>query len=351
MPARGHRRSSATAPLLILAFALAGLLAAGPASAARPFAPLGQPGPKLTVPKSKLKASLECSIGIRNARKQPVLLLAATGVNSDQNFSWNYERAFEQTDRPFCVSDQPQNRNPGGRDSNLGDIQLRGQYVTYAIRRTHALANRRIATMGHSQGGMVMRWPLRFWPGTRKMVADVIGFAGSNHGTTQAERDCGGCAPANAQQAADSRFIAALNSRAETFRGISYTEIYTAADAVVTPNGDENGSSALRTGKGKITNVATQDVCPNNTADHLSIGTMDPVAYALADDALRHRGPADPSRLDTPALCAEVLQPGANPATVTADALTAAAALAANEAAYPQVDREPRLKRYVFKRR
>ena len=52
-----------------------------------------------------------------------------------------------------------------------------------AGRRVHALARRRIAVMGHSQGGMSMRWALRFWPDTRRMVADVIGFSGSNHGT------------------------------------------------------------------------------------------------------------------------------------------------------------------------
>jgi hypothetical protein len=35
-------------------------------------------------------------------------------------------------------------------------------------------------------------------------------------------------------------------------------------------------------GDGTIVNVAMQDVCPTNTADHLALGSYDPVGYALA---------------------------------------------------------------------
>ena len=45
-----------------------------------------------------------------------------------------------------------------------------------------------------------------------------------------------------------------------------------------------------------ITNIATQAVCPGDAYEHLTIGTIDPVAYALAVDALTHPGPADPAR-------------------------------------------------------
>ena len=332
----------------------ASLAGAAPATA-RPFAPLDQAGPKLTVPKHKLRASVRCSGGIRDADSEPVLLLPATGVNSEQNFGWNYEPAFAMTDTPYCTSDQPVSRDggSGGPDSNLRDIQRRGQYVTYAIRRVNRLAGRPIATLGHSQGGMVMRWSLRFWPDTRERVADVIGMAGSNHGTEMAERECPeGCPAANAQQASNSRFIKALNSRAETFRGIAYTELYTQTDEVVTPNGDDSGSSSLRRrkGKGRVANIAVQEVCPGHSADHFTIGTSDPVAYALVVDALEHPGPASKRRFDD-SVCLETTQPGVNPITGPAAAAAAAAALAANNAAVPMVEREPKLKRYVFKRR
>jgi len=197
-------------------------LGAGAAvSSAVTYAPVDAPGPSLTVPAAQLAASVRCTGDLRGSPREPVLLLPATGVNSDQNFGYNYEKAFRANGTPYCTSDQP-----GDLQSNLGDIQTRGEYVTYAIRAVHTLAGRRIAVLGHSQGGMVMRWSLRFWPDTRAMVEDVIGMAGSNHGTLSAIAPCAtGCAPANAQQAAGSNFTNALNSGQETFAGIDYTAV------------------------------------------------------------------------------------------------------------------------------
>jgi lipase (class 2) len=166
---------------------------------------------------------------------------------------------------------------------------------------------------------MSMRWALRFWPDTRPMVDDVIGMAGSNHGTSSIGVCVSGlttCAVAGWQQAATSEFIKALNSGAETFKGISYTEIYTHTDEVVKPNSSAaNSSSSLHTGAGEITNVATQDICPHDVYEHLLVGTIDPTAYALAQDALNHAGPAKPSRIGT-ASCRQLYQPGVNPLTV-----------------------------------
>ena len=90
------------------------------------------------------------------------------------------------------------------------------------------------------------------------------------------------------------------------------------------PNIDDTGSSSLHTGGGRITNVAIQDICPNDTNEHLLVGLIDPVAYALAVDALGHDGPADRSRVD-PTVCAQQFHPGINPATFPADSSAAAA--------------------------
>jgi triacylglycerol esterase/lipase EstA (alpha/beta hydrolase family) len=326
---------------LLLAAAL-GLSVAAPAFAASPYAPLSRPGPKLTVSAKNLKASLKCTPGVRDAKREPVLLLPATGVNSAQNFAWNYERAFRARKIPYCTSDQP-----GKRNSNLGDIQVRGQYVTYAIRRVHALARRKIAVMGHSQGGMVMRWSLRFWPDTRKLVKDVIGMAGSNHGTVLAKFVClSSCVPAHWQQRSESAFTAALNSRAETFAGIAYTEIYTHTDEVVVPNRKGDSSSSVAGPASRVTNVATQDVCPADAGEHLAVGTFDPVAYALALDALTHAGPAKPGRISR-SVCHRLFQPGVRAATFAADAGRAAAALASAD--YPKTKAEPALACYVYR--
>ena len=160
------------------AIAAVAMLCVPASAAAIKYAPINRDGPKLTVPRADLKASVECSDGVKGAARQPVLLLPATGVDSERNFAWNYERAFTQAGIPFCTSDQA-----GELRRNMDDIQTRGEYVTYAIRKVHRMAGRPIATLGHSQGGMITRWSLRFWPDTRRMVDDVIGLAGSNHGT------------------------------------------------------------------------------------------------------------------------------------------------------------------------
>jgi hypothetical protein len=197
-------------------------LATTPASAGTPaFAPLGRPGPALSVPTSVLAASLSCHGNLRTAPGEPVLLNPATGVTPEQNYSWNYERAFDAQQRAWCAITMPFH--------TLGDIQTAGEYLVHAIRTMYAHAGRRIAVMGHSQGGMSMRWALRFWPDTRRMVDDVIGMAGSNHGTTAAALSLPAGSklpPASLQQKAGSNFVSALNSGAETFQGISYTEIF-----------------------------------------------------------------------------------------------------------------------------
>src|SRR3954471_17140911 len=180
------------------------------AARAEDYAPLDRPGPALGVPADQLAAALHCTAGVRNAKVAPVLLNPATGVDDEHNYSWNWEPALDKLGIPWCAYTAPYH--------TLGDIQTSGEYLVFAIRTMYGMAGRRISIMGHSQGGMSMRWALRFWPDTRDMVDDVIGFSGSNHGTTVAGGDCAalGCPPAVWQQAANAKFIAALNSRAET---------------------------------------------------------------------------------------------------------------------------------------
>jgi hypothetical protein len=295
-----RRRGSAAG----LALAL-GLLICTPASALS-YAPLDQPGPPLSVPAAELRASLHCEASVRNASVEPVLLNPATGVTPEENYSWNWEPALDKLGIPWCAYTAPFH--------TLGDIQTSGEYLAYAIRTEFALAHRKIAIIGHSQGGMSMRWPLRFWPDTRKMVQDVIGFSGDNHGTTVfGLSSCsGGCPPADWQQNYQSHLVRAMNSYAETFAGISYTEVYTHTDEVVQPNSGPNATAALHTGHGWIKDVATQQICPGDVYEHLTIGTVDPVAYALAVDALTHPGPADPARVSK-AVCSQLYMPGINP--------------------------------------
>jgi hypothetical protein len=336
------------AAAVLLASALVG---GGPAGAAGGYAPLDRPGPALSVATATLRAALRCSGNLAGGSLEPVLLNPATGVTPDENYSWNYERAFTAQHRPWCAVTMPFH--------TLGDIQTAGDYLVYAIRTMHAAAHRRIAVLGHSQGGMSMRWALRFWPDTRKMVDDVIGMAGSNHGTVVLGACSAGhtsCPPADWQQSSKANFIAALNSGAETFAGISYTEIFTHTDEVVVPNStDATSSSALHTGAGAISNVATQDICPLDLDEHLTVGTIDPVAYALVMDALNHAGPAVRSRIGR-TVCLRLYQPGVNPLNVQnylqvlagAPGLLSVSLPDVNLVGAPEVPAEPPLRCYVL---
>lgn len=343
-------RIGRVAPIVVSSL-LAVAFLISPSGAATPaYAPLSRPGPALSVPAATLAASLECH-GNPGAPGEPVLLDPATGVTPYQNYSWNYEKAFTAQGRYWCQVTLPFH--------TLGDIPTSAQYIVNAIRTMHRVTGRQIAVMGHSQGGMSMRWALRFWPDTRPMVDDIIGVAGDNHGST-ALADCivglTYCMPAVWQQGANSHYIAALNSGTETFAGISYTEIYTHNDEVVTPS-DSNAtaSSALHYGAGQITNVATQAICAADPNEHLTVGTFDPITYALVMDALTHAGPADPSRIDR-AVCTQLYMPyvdaiSANtwlPVLAAAPNLASVAIPDVSFAGAPLLAREPALPCYVY---
>jgi triacylglycerol esterase/lipase EstA (alpha/beta hydrolase family) len=320
-------------------------LAAGAVPGAQAaYAPVNQPGPKLEVPASQLSAALRCTPGVSTNRREPILLVPGTTLTPEENFSWNYEPALDALGLPYCTIELP--------DKAMGDIQVAAEYVVYALRtmsRFHGHKDaRKVQIIGYSQGGMVPRWALRFWPDTRNLVDDDIGLDASNHGTITAEPDCAGegCAPAVWQQRNTSAFIAALNSYQETFPGISYTEIYSWDDEIVVPNTSEEGSSSVHTGGGEIANIAVQEVCPGHVADHLAMGSYDPVGYALALDAITHAGPAQKSRISA-AVCTEAFMPGVDPETFAGDDAAYDEEIAETFATYPHSASEPPLKCYV----
>ena len=137
--------------LVLAALLLAALLPATAAAKPRP----------LSVPAKQLHAAFACDTSLKGAAKTPVLLVPGTGEDPDF-FDWNYEPALQQLGIPFCRVTLPEH--------GTGDIQVAAEYVVSAIRRMHARTGHRIAVIGHSQGGMVPRWGLRFWPDTRRMV-------------------------------------------------------------------------------------------------------------------------------------------------------------------------------------
>jgi hypothetical protein len=310
------------------------------------YSPLDRPGPALRVPKADLRAAMECH-GTPGTGPRAVYLNPATSVTPEENYGWNWEPLFDAEGRYWCTMTMPYH--------TFGDIQTAAEYIVFALRTMYRRTDGKVAILGHSQGGMSGRWALRFWPDLRSKVSDVIGMAPSNHGTKSLVQCIEGvtkCVPAVWQQGWGSDFVTALNSRAETFAGIDYTNIYTGVDEVVTPPAE---ASSLTTGAGEITNVKVQDVCPLDPYEHVLMGTVSPTVHALVMDALTHRGPADPSRVD-PAVCNQLYMPGIDPADLQANAapLLALPNLLSTSlpdvtlSGAPMVGSEPKLRSYVF---
>lgn len=295
-------------------------------------------GPALSVPAGDLAQSLRCSSDVDHAVRGPVLLVPGT-TETPAEFSWNYVTVFQQQHIPFCTVTLP--------DHAMGDIQTNGEYVVHAIRTMHARSGHKVQIVGHSQGGMVPRWALKFWPDTRAEVDDLIGLAPSNHGTMDSGAVCAtGCGPAFRQQGMGSHFLTALNAGGETYPDISYASVASRYDEVVAPNISKHGSSFLHTGSGQITNVQPQSVCPLNVADHLTTGTSDPVGYAAVEDAIMNPGPADPARLSKSA-CTSPFMPGVNPVTFPTDFAQITGSAVNQIATHPREFQEPPLKPYA----
>jgi triacylglycerol esterase/lipase EstA (alpha/beta hydrolase family) len=332
------RRVAASAFAAAVVALVAMALAPANASAVE-YAPPDRPGPPFSVAPAQLHRALDCDGDLGGAERRPVLLIPGTTLTPEAEYSWNWEPALERLAFPYCTVELP--------GAAMGDIQRAAEYVVFAIRKMSRSSGRRVDLVGHSQGGMIGRWALRFWPDTRAEVGDLVGLAPSNHGTLDAIGACTvPCAAAFWQQRSDARFIAALNSYRETFRGIDYTVAYTKLDEVVVPNLDSSGSSSLHTGAGRIANVALQDVCPTDSAEHLAIGTYDDVAYQLAIDAITHPGPADPARVPASA-CTTPLMPGVDPSTFATDYASMGAFIARTVATAPRRSSEPPLACYV----
>jgi triacylglycerol lipase len=150
-----------------------------------------------------------------------------------------------------------------------------------------ATGARKVSLVGHSQGGMMPRYYVKFLGGASK-VDDLIGLAPSNHGTSNPGAlllaGAGVCYSCG-QQATGSAFLTNLNAGDETPGKVSYTAVETRYDEVVIPY-----TSAFLSG---ATNVLLQDRCPLDVAEHLSI-IYDAVALRWVRNALGHPGPADP---------------------------------------------------------
>jgi hypothetical protein len=250
--------------------------------------------------------------------------------------------AFDTIGRSVCTVSLPNHAT--------ADLQISVRYVVHAIRTLSRRADRRITVAGISQGGLLARVALTYWPSLRPRVADVVttaaphrGGLASPAGATRCLVD--GCPPAIWQQAARSNFVSTLNSgRDETPGRTAYTTVRSATDEVVRPQTGRAPTSALR----GAANILIQGVCPRRTTTH--IGTaVDSVTIAALHDAVTHRGPARASRLPED-VCAHPYGTGLDEQRTSAFLAIAGELLREGAGTEPVVRAEPRVRTWMRRR-
>ncbi|MCC9153426.1 alpha/beta fold hydrolase [Streptomyces parvulus] len=238
------------------------------------------------------------------AHPRPVVLVHGTFGNSVDNW---LGLAPYLKNRGYCVFSLDYGQLPGVPFFHgLGPVEKSAEQLDAYVDRVLAATGAAEADLvGHSQGGMMPRYYLKFLGGAAEVNA-LVGIAPSNHGTTLAgltnllpyfpgvEDLLNEHTPALADQVVGSDVLTKLNAGGDTVPGVRYTVLATKYDEVVTPY-----RSQYLSGPG-VRNVLLQDLCPLDLSEHLAIGLFDRIAFHEVANAL------DPARA-TPTTCASVL--------------------------------------------
>ncbi|MFJ7999624.1 esterase/lipase family protein [Streptomyces sp. NPDC096310] len=238
------------------------------------------------------------------AHPRPVVLVHGTLANSVDNW---LGLAPYLVNRGYCVFSLDYGQLPGvPLLHGLGPIDASAaQLATYVDRVLAATGAPKADLVGHSQGGMMPRYYLKFLGGAAKVNA-LVGIAPSNRGTTLlgltklleyvpgAKDLLIEKTPALADQIVGSPLLTKLNEGGDTVPGVHYTVISTRYDEIVTPY-----RSQFLTGPG-VRNVLIQDLCAVDVSEHATLGLVDRIAFHEVANAL------DPARA-TPTTCASVL--------------------------------------------
>ncbi|MFE3604076.1 esterase/lipase family protein [Streptomyces sp. NPDC059142] len=238
------------------------------------------------------------------AHPRPVVLVHGTLANSVDNW---LGLAPYLVNRGYCVFSLDYGQLPGvPLIHGLGPIDASAaQLATYVDRVLAATGVPKADIVGHSQGGMMPRYYLKFLGGAAKVNA-LVGIAPSNRGTTLlgltklleyvpgAKDLLIEKTPGLTDQIAGSPLLTKLNEGGDTVPGVHYTVISTRYDEIVTPY-----RSQFLTGP-DVRNVLIQDLCAVDVSEHATLGLVDRIAFHEVANAL------DPARA-TPTTCASVL--------------------------------------------
>ncbi|MCW2898397.1 MAG: lipase [Streptosporangiaceae bacterium] len=227
------------------------------------------------------------------AHPQPVVLVHGTVEN--MTYNW-FSLSPLLAGKGYCVFAFNYGQEPGVHAGLPGSAQSGGvgpvadsakELARFVTRVRAATGSSKVDIVGHSQGGMMPRYFLKFLGGAKK-VHTLVGLAPSNHGTTVdglarlpgvPQLLTTGLGPSVQDQIVGSAFLAKLNAGGDTVPGVRYTVIQSAHDEVVTPY-----TSAFLTGP-NVKNILLQEQCPADRSDHLGI-SFDAIALRDVLNAL-----------------------------------------------------------------
>jgi triacylglycerol esterase/lipase EstA (alpha/beta hydrolase family) len=295
-----HRR-------IMLLFMLASLALAVSSSSAQAQLPVlynGVLGYAHVSPTASPPGSNSWSCKPSAAHPRPVILVH--GTFADMSDSWQALSPL-LSNNGYCVFALNYGSFNGSGSLGIyatGPIERSAEELSAFVDRVlNATGASQVDLVGHSQGGMMPRYYLKFLGGATK-VHTLVGLAPSNHGTTLGGLGTlaeffgfsgllGSACPACEQQLAGSSFISTLNSGGETVPGVSYTVVESMNDEVVTPY-----TSAFLSGS-SVTNITLQQQCILDQGEHLSM----PYDHIADADVLSALDPAHPQHpLCTPIL-------------------------------------------------
>jgi triacylglycerol lipase len=294
--------------------------------------------PRLTVPRWWMAQALICYGPVGKDAPQPILFAPGTGSDGSQAFLLG-GGAFAAMGRTLCVLSFPRRAT--------ADLQDSVQYLVFAIRRLSRRLGRPIAVAGVSQGGLLIRMALTYWPSVRGRVSDAVTAAATHHGapgTQESATKCVtvGCPPALWQQRRGSGLLRAVNNgRDETPGPTAYTTVRSATDEIVRPQTGPRPTSAL---EGAV-NILIQDVCPGRVTTHLGTA-VDSVTIAALADAITHKGTAKVPRLPAD-VCEHPYGTGLDEARTAQFLAIAPQLIAQGSEDLPVVRREPKVRAWV----
>ncbi|KAJ5975310.1 hypothetical protein N7481_009017 [Penicillium waksmanii] len=244
--------------------------------------------------------------------KTPIILVPGTAIPAGTTFTFNFGKLGNTHAVDPVWLNLP--------SASLSDAQVNAEFVAYAINyiSTQSKSNQPVTILSWSQGGLNTQWALKFWPSTRSKVKDFIAISPDFHGTVIRTLVCPAlsllvCTPALWQQGYNTSFIRTLRAHDGDSAYVPTTIIYSTFDEIVQPQSGPFASALLRDVRGVgVTAAHIQTVCAGRVGGgfYTHEGLLyNPLAWALALDAIAHDGPADLDRIDRDGVCGLMVAP------------------------------------------